>query len=188
MWQSMTGRRCPSLIASAAIGAAACLLAACSGDDDGSPSTMPAATTTSVRTTAPSADPEGSVEPSAVGAPTLPPFGAAAVEPPRVVAGDEITIKPPAIVERICLDYAIIYALRDGTVRQVAVAGTGQRSWQLDDSQVPFTTPACATGSSADPTSYTIPDSLRPGDYLLCLEPVPSAIGCGAFAVVTGER
>ena len=94
-----------------------------------------------------------------------------------------ITITPPIAVPRICEAYANIYAYLDGTMRQVAVAGADDRAWQFDTSQIPFTYPACEVGPSADPTSYTIPDDLSSGDYLLCLEPVPSATGCGAVTV-----
>lgn len=190
-WQLMANRAHRRVLFTI-IATAGWVLAACSGDDgESSPTTVSAAPTSTADHTPPtsstSTGPEGSATPSTMGAgsATLPPFGAAAVTPPVVADGDTITVTPPGAVQRICLNYASIYANRDGTLRQVAVAGTDDRPWQLDNSQVPFTYPGCEVGPSADPTAYRISDDLAAGDYLMCLEPEPTAVGCGAFTVET---
>ena len=114
-------------------------------------------------------------------------MGNARIAPSVVVTGQLVTVTPAAVVERYCEDYAGVYIQQDGSLRQVAVAAPRGHTWQLDDTIVAFTTPACGAPPAPTPAVFELPDDLAPGRYVICLDPSQDLASCATFTVQTAQ-
>jgi len=101
----------------------------------------------------------------------------ARIEPATVAPGQTLTIRPPSEVQVMCAGSAFVLTPALDPVGQLEPDG----EWHIEEQQP--TRLDCLPEPSSAQVRYQIPESIEPGDYVLCLTDPPTEEGCGAFEV-----
>lgn len=145
-------------------------------DDEGSivgaPVTSASSTITSATTTVTSVPPTVYVVENAL----------AVAEPAVVAPGEQVTITPQGVADRMCLDVVDVYAPGDDVlIGQIS----GTRDWSaVVEGGPPPTWLACLGETTAAPLAVTVPPVVD-GTYRFCIAVGAQPEGCAAVTVVT---
>ena len=113
----------------------------------------------------------------------LEPFGAARVEPSSAAVGETFSIEPTGEVQPLCMNVLTVLEETDSgdLEREAWLSPDGY--WQRFGQEPEPTVASCLPERSAAARTFTVPEEIESGSYVVCLSAEPGEAGCGRIAI-----
>ena len=111
------------------------------------------------------------------------PFGAARVEPNSAAIGETFTIEPAGEVQPLCMNVlTVLQEIGTGDLEREAWLSL-DGYWQQVGQEPEPTVASCLPELSAAARTFTVPEQMESGIYVVCLSAEPAEAGCGRLTV-----
>ena len=111
------------------------------------------------------------------------PFGAARVEPSSAAIGKTFSIEPTGEVQPLCMNVLTVLEETDSGDLEREGWLSPDGDWQQFGQQPEPTIASCLSEPSAAARTFTVPEEIESGSYVVCLSAEPGEAGCGRIAI-----